>query len=165
MNLKKQLNKSVKAAKKGTLNDEPTRIAGFPKDVLLTREGEFLYPDSPGRRVDLLYELREARLKLQHTVELYEKAEGGLRDFFIETLPVSDASGLSGKRARVQIEQKPVPQVEDWPKLYAYVAKTKSFELLQRRVNEGAVKERWENHKTVPGVGTFIAKKVSCVKL
>jgi hypothetical protein len=168
MNLKKALKKSVKVAKNGDLKDrdlKPCLPDGFPQGVRMTREGEFMFPDAPGTRADILYVLREERLKLQRVCELYEKAEGALRDYFIETLPASEASGLSGTKARVQIESRPVPQVEDWPKLYAHIKKTNNFELLQRRVNEGAVKERWEDKKQVPGVGVFIAKKVSCTKI
>lgn len=165
MNLKKQLKKSVKAVEAGTLQEKATKLVGFPKDVKLNRDGTFAFPDAAGARADILYKLREARLKLQRQCEQFEKAEAQLRDYFIDTLPASEASGISGAKARVQIETKNVPQVEDWPKFYGYVAKTKSFELLQRRLNESAVKERWEDKKAIPGVGTFIAKKVSCTKI
>lgn len=165
MNLKKQLKKSVKAVEAGTLQEKATKLVGFPKDVKLNRDGTFAFPDSPGVRADLLYVLREKRLALQRQCEMFDKAESALEQFFIDTLPVSDATGLLGKRAKVQVNSKTVPTVEDWPKFYAHVAKTKSFELLQRRLNESAVKERWEDKKAIPGVGTFIAKKVSCTKI
>lgn len=165
MNLKKQLKKSVKAAEAGTLQEKATKLVGFPKEVRLNHDGTFSFPDSPGVRADLLYTLREKRLALQRQCEMFDKAESALENYFIESLPVSDATGLSGSRAKVQVNSKNVPQVEDWPKFYNYVARTKSFEFLQRRLNEKAIKERWENKKAVPGVGVFIAKKVSCTKL
>jgi hypothetical protein len=55
--------------------------------------------------------------------------------------------------------------VEDWPKLYAHIKKTGEFELMQRRLGETAVKERWDADKQVPGVGRFTAKKVSCTRV
>jgi hypothetical protein len=55
--------------------------------------------------------------------------------------------------------------VADWVKFYAYVRRNAAFELLQRRLNESAIKERLDDKKPVPGVTIFNAKKVSCTKL
>lgn len=114
--------------------------------------------------MDLLYTTRAARYVVQNQIKKMEALEGAIEQYFIEKLD-KDSSGLSGKVARVQIETKTIPVVEDWPALYKHIKKTGEFELLQRRLGEGAIKERWEAKKRVPGVGRFNAKKVSCTKL
>lgn len=161
MTLKKLLKKSVKAAKNGK-RKLPTAIdVGLKMD----REGNYILPAKPGECADLLYTLRERRLEIQHQLERFEKAEGQLRDFFINTLPKSSETGCAGSTARVQIETKVVPQTENWSAVYQYITKNNAFELLQKRLNEGAVKEYWDEGVQIPGVTTFIAKKVSCTKL
>lgn len=137
----------------------------LPVGFRLDKQGELVLPRTPGECADLLYRTREARLAVQRQIEKLSKAEARLQDYFIETLPKSSSTGLAGSVARVQIELRTIPTVEDWPTLYAHVKRTGEFELLQRRLNEGAVRERWESGVKVAGVGTFNAKKVSCTKL
>jgi hypothetical protein len=123
-------------------------------------------PTSPGACADLLYNTRQDRLTLQKQVEKLQALETQIKEHFITTLSKakSKETGVIGKIACVEIDTKPVPVVEDWDKFYAHIAKTKNFELMQRRVNDTAVKERWEAKKEVPGVGRFNAVTVSCTK-
>jgi hypothetical protein len=114
---------------------------------------------------DELYTIREQRLKLQKQVDALAAEETVLRDYLINNLPKTEATGVAGKLARATIVTKPVPQVKDWDRFYAYVKKTNSFELLQKRLGEGAIKERWEAGKDVPGVEKFNAVTVSLNKV
>ena len=74
---------------------------------------------------------------------------------------------MQGARSRVQVTDSPVPVIKpkDWNKFYAYVAKTKQWELLGRKVSTEAIRERWNAKQQVKFVGVFHAKKVSCTKL
>ncbi len=60
---------------------------------------------------------------------------------------------------------KQVPQVKDWDKFYAFVKKTGQFDLVQRRLADTAIRERWDNGKEVPGVEAFGAVSVSLNRL
>lgn len=122
-------------------------------------------PKSPAACADLLYRVREQRLAMQKEVDKLAAEENRLKEYFIQTLPKSDATGIAGRVARVQTGTKLIPQVEDWTAFYSYVKRTGSFDLLQKRLSEGAVKERWDDRKTIPGVGTFQAVTVSVTKL
>lgn len=123
----------------------------------------------PGALVDLLYALRDAKQVLGAVTapleEAIHEATRALEEHFITTLAVGAASGLQGMEARVQITDSAIPQVADWDKFYEHIRKTRSFELLNRKVNLEAVRERWALKKQVPGVTVFYAKKVSCTKL
>jgi len=163
MKLKKQLKKSLKAARNG--DSKHTIPCDLPKGFRMDKKGELILPKTDAACADLLYETREARLQLQRQCERLEKGESALKEHFINTLPKSNTSGIAGLIARIQIEVKPIPQVEDWDAFYKYVKINNAFELLQRRLNESAVKERWEDHVELPGVVVFNAKKVSCVKI
>ena len=122
-----------------------------------------------GAAADLLYTIKQLTSTLGKLAEPLEEvlapARKTLEEHFINTLAVSDATGVQGHAARVQITDSPEPTVENWDVFYKHIAKTKNFELLNRAVNRAAVKERWEQKKQVPGVGVFHVKKVSCTKL
>lgn len=123
------------------------------------------FPKTLGACVDRLYELRDKRLKQSKVVEALEKEEKALKEHLIQNISKADSSGVSGKKAKVTIQTKAQPSVKDWDAFYKYIARTKSFELLQRRVNAAAVTERWENGKTLPGVDKFNVVSVSLTKL
>jgi hypothetical protein len=125
----------------------------------------FTIPKSPAACADLLFTTREKRLVIQKEAEALEKQEAAIKDHLIKTLPKNDAGGIQGKLARVTLVTKSKPTVEIWDEFYAYISRTKSFELLQKRVNEAAVIERWENKKEVKGVGRFNAVTVSVNKV
>ena len=123
------------------------------------------FPKTIGACADKLYALRESRLQAQRVVDKIAEEEKELREYVINTLPKSEASGVAGKFARVSVVTKQVPQVKDWEKFYAYVKKNNAFDLMQRRLSDSAVQERWESRKTVPGVEPFTVVTLSVVKV
>jgi hypothetical protein len=125
----------------------------------------FKMPKTLALCADELYKTREARLVAQKAVEALESKESALKEHLINNLPKSDASGVAGKLARVTIVTKVIPQVKDWDKFYKFIKKTGSFDLMQRRLTDTAVQERWDNGKEVPGVEPFNVVKVSLNKV
>lgn len=132
----------------------------FLKDFKLPK-----IPKTGGPMADLLYTAREDRLKLQKIVDQIEETEKSLKAHFIDTLSKNDSTGVAGKRARVQVNEDTVAQVEDWDSFYKHISKTKEFDLLNRAVNRKAVEARWDAGKAVPGVKRQPIKKVSVTKV
>lgn len=126
---------------------------------------KFKFPKTMGACADRLYELRQKRLEMQKEVDKIAAEEAALKEHIINTLPKSEASGVAGKLARVTVITKVVPQVKDWDAFYKYVKKTGEFDLMQRRINDGAIKERWEAGKEIPGVEHFNTVSVSINKV
>jgi hypothetical protein len=157
MKLKKLMKKTLKAG-----HSIPCDL---PQGFRLDKKGELILPKTDAACADLLYATREARLQLQRQCERLEKGEAALKEHFINALPKSSASGIAGLIARIQIETKLMPTVEDWAVLQRYIKLNDAFDLLQRRLNENAVKERWNDSVEIPGVTTIQIKKVSCVKV
>src|SRR4051812_48638993 len=147
MNLTKKLKESLAATKGGKRKKRPTTaFLAEGIEVEITKNGDIILPKKLAECADLLYRCREKRLEVQHVAERMEELEGLLKDHFRKELPAqkNKASGIAGSVARVQLEPKSIPQVADWPTFYKYVAKNNAFEMLQRRLNEAAIKERWE---------------------
>lgn len=128
----------------------------MPKDLKI--------PESIGACADLLFDIKTKRLALQAEAEEWQRQETALTEHIIRTLPKSD-SGAMGKHHKVQVITKVKPRVTDWAALFNYVKRTGAFELLQRRLSEGPVQERWEGGKQVPGVETFNVVTLSLTKV
>ena len=126
---------------------------------------EYKLPKTLAGCADALYTIRAERLVLQRAAEALSTNEGLLREYIIANLPKSQATGISGKVANAKIERKEVPQIVDKAALQKYIKRTGAFELLQNRLSESAVLERWADKKTVPGVEAFTVLKVSCTKI
>jgi hypothetical protein len=122
-------------------------------------------PKTLGQCADALYTTRQERLLLQKQVDDLAAYEQRLKDHIIATLPKSDQTGAAGKLARVTVGTKQVPTVKDWEALYKYVKRSGSFELLQRRLGDAAIQERWAAGKAVPGVEPFTVVTVSVNKV
>ena len=131
----------------------------------MATEVKYKFPKALGACADKLFELRNKRLAEQKKVDEIAAEESALKNHIIENLPKSEASGVAGKLARVTVVTKQVPQVKDWDAFYKYVKKTGSFDLMQKRLTDAAIKERWEAGKEVPGVGHFNAVSVSINKV
>jgi hypothetical protein len=128
-------------------------------------EVKYKFPPKMGACADKLFLLREKRLAEQKKVDAIEAEEKALKEHIIQTLPKSEASGVAGKIARVSVITKQVPQVKDWDMFYKHVKKTGEFELLQRRLTDTAIRERWEAGKQVPGVESFNTLSISINKI
>lgn len=126
---------------------------------------QFKFPKTLGACADKYYELRQKRLDAQKVVDKIQEEESALREHLINTLPKSEATGTAGKKARVTVVTSQVPQVKDWDAFYKYVKKNGAFDLMQRRLADSAVKERWESGKKVPGVESFTVVKLSVNKV
>jgi uncharacterized lipoprotein YmbA len=130
-----------------------------------TTAPEFKVPESLATCADLLYTTREARLLIEKQAEALKSRETQLREHLIANLPKSEATGVAGQVARATIVTKIEPAVEDWDAFYKYVARTKSWDMLQRRISAPAIRARWEAKKVVGGVGTVTVTSVSLNKV
>lgn len=124
-------------------------------------------PKSMGACADLLYDTREQRLALAKQVEELATEEQRIKDHIINNLRKDDNTGGAGKHHRVQVVPKWKPRVDPtkWDKFYAWVAKNKRFDLLQKRLNDAAGKELIEAGKKVPGLERFKYVDVSLTKV
>lgn len=169
--MKEQLKESLKrvaAARKNHRKPKFNRTipCDLPEGVKLTKTGEFVLPIGHAKRADLLYRTTQLRLEVQRRCTKLEELESKLEAYFIDELPMSNATGIAGQVARVQIKPNDIPQVENWDKFYAYVRKKNAFELLQRRITKEAANEIIDAGKAADaGLTVFKGKKVSCTKL
>lgn len=134
------------------------------------KEGTYVPAKNLAQVGDDWYAMRAERLRLEKEVEALKANEALARNHLIDTLPVSQATGIAGKLVRVSIvsKEKPVIDAENggWDKLYKYIQKEAPknpgvWSLLQKRLGEATVKEVWESGKKVPGVIAMTYKDIS----
>ena len=125
----------------------------------------YKFPKAIGSCADVLWQLQEKRRAAQKLVDAMEEEERALRAHIINVLPKSETTGVSGKLANVQAKTKVVGTVEDWDAFWKYVFKTKSTDLLQKRINQAAVDARWDDKKSIPGVKEFNVVTLSLTKV
>ena len=119
-----------------------------------------------GEIVDLLYTTKQERLEIQKKVAELENQEKEIKAWLINNLPKSEASGISGKLARVSIVTKEEPTIVDEKKFRRFINKTKRYELAYKlRPAGAAIKEAWEEGEEIPGIGPFTVVSVSMNKL
>jgi hypothetical protein len=94
--------------------------------------------------------LRLHRMAIAKQIQEIEAVEKKVKKDIIDRLLAGEDLGSA-----VTLVTKDKPTVTDWPALYLYIGQHKAFELLQRRVTESAVMERWAEGEAIPGVGRF----------
>ena len=114
--------------------------------------------------IDQYVEKRNDRLALQRETDALAKEENNLKTTLIAMLEEENltVAGSATNVVKLKVDDKPV--VGDWDNLYAFIKETDSFDLLQRRLGEGAVKARWEDGVDVPGVSTYPVSKLTVSK-
>jgi hypothetical protein len=135
-------------------------------------------PKSLGACADLYHDTREKRLAEDKKVKEIKADETAIANHIIDNLEKSNEGGAVGKRFKALVKTETGYTVEDWDKFYAHIKKTGEFDLLNRALNQAAIKARVEMQdrpngkkgenwkpKLPPGVGTFGIVKLSVTKL
>lgn len=126
----------------------------------------FVMPESLGECVDAYHDTRDLRLAMEKEVEQVAEAERALKAHILQRISEQPGvSGVAGERYRAQRVEKRVPVVKDWAKVYAWIAETSRFDLLQRRLANKAVTDMWDADEDVPGVEPAIAVDLSVTKI
>lgn len=126
-----------------------------------------------GTLIDRLYkaqqDIAEANREVSRLEQIVQRKKS--KAFAIETeirdrFKKGTLEGAEGKLARVSLKKVVGPQLKDWAKLAAYVLKTKSPELFQRRVSKQAWLDHLEQRKQrpIPGISKYEEIRLSVTK-
>lgn len=125
-------------------------------------------PKSMGACADLYAKVRAERLAADKAAAELKAQETLIANHIIDNLD-KNSTGAAGKTHRVQVKIDPKLRVapEKWNEFYAWVAKNKAWDMLQKRISDKAIAERLAQPRPpkIPGVETFNAVKVSLTKI
>jgi hypothetical protein len=121
------------------------------------------FPKNIGACIDQLYELRQKRLKIEKSAKDIDKLEGALEEHIIANFDKTELDGARGRAAQSTVERTTVGTIKDFDLFWPYAKKHP--EVMQRRLNNKALRERWDAGKTVPGIEKFTKIKLHTTKV
>ena len=96
---------------------------------------------------------RQKRLDEEKIADKTKEKENAFKSFVLEAFKQQKFEGMIIDGRSTGLSTKKVAAVEDKESFVAHILATGQIDLLQFRLSEGAVKERWANEEEVPGVG------------
>jgi hypothetical protein len=116
-----------------------------------------------GDMIDQLHTLREHKRALEAQVAAVEGEYKGVEEELMERLGREGVDASRGKLASCSISVSVSGNVLDWDALNAWIAKTKNFQLYQRRISDPAFRELMEMKKGTPppGMEPFSKKRLN----
>lgn len=123
------------------------------------------WPKTIGDCVDMLYKLREGRIDVAKQVDTLKSREELLRQHILDTFKKADIEGARGKLATCSIIPSTVAHIEDYEKFKKWLIKNPDeWDLIQKRINDKAFKDRIENGKRIPGLKRYDFNKLSVTR-
>lgn len=112
-----------------------------------------------GERIDEIYRLEQKirGLEANHALKVaaLKSLVAARTDEVLAGFSEEEIAGATGKLATAERRRSAVPSLKDWAVFTAWVKKTGSFDLLERRVAKTAWRDRLDAGVKVPGVETF----------
>ncbi len=128
-------------------------------------------PKSLGACVDKYHEARQKRLDMQKEVDALKEVENFIYNHIIDNIPKGDGGAVGKQYKAIRVDED-VYSIDDDDAFYGFIKKTGSFDLLNRAINQKAVRERLEDEKFakkfpkgVPGTKAFNRIKLSVTKV
>lgn len=118
-------------------------------------------PMTIGALADALYAKREEKRALEAKIKDIDEELKGLTEAAMAAMDAQGTTKGDGKKASLSISSQVVANVLDWDAVWPWVAKTKSFYMIQKRINDGSYRELLEMGKSVPGVQPFTKRNLS----
>ena len=117
------------------------------------------------RLVDEFTAARETRLQADRTAKELKKQEDLLAERIIYEGHANDVKFIGGSTHKVTIQTVIKPIVADWTTMYEYMVANDAMDLVQKRINEGAVKLRLEDGIDMPFIEHIEKNKLSVSKI
>lgn len=114
-----------------------------------------------GSMIDNLWQLREDKRKSEAATKLIEKDIEVAETELLERLDKEGMDKATGKLGTISVGEALVGTIEDWDAFTAFLAKTKNFQLVQRRISDVAYRELLGMGKPVPGIKPFTKRKLN----
>jgi hypothetical protein len=108
--------------------------------------------------------LRAERLAIDKCAADAKKLEETAKQKLEKHMLDSGTTDYKGDHLRVQMEREFKPTATDWGLVQKFVIDNNAFDLFQKRLTESAVKSRWEDGISIPGIEKFPVNKLSITK-
>ena len=122
---------------------------------------------SLGNAIDNLVKKRDKIRAMQQEVDALRSEYEIDSQAVMEEMAGMKIDKATGSLGTVSLKETTVAHVLDWDKVYNFILRHKKFELMQRRIADGAYRELLEirQGKQVPGIEPFNKKGINLRKL
>lgn len=104
---------------------------------------------------DQYYTAREERLAADRTAAKLKEKESELKAAILAAMGTNNMSAVGGALCVLNRKEKIKPVAMDWKEVFKYMKENDAFDLVQKRLTEGAVNVRWEDGIDIPGIGSI----------
>jgi len=94
--------------------------------------------------------MRDERLEVGRQFNKMKAEEAELGAAIIKQLGEARLTTGAGKLATVSVKRTKIGQIEDWPKFFAWMTQHKAVDMVQKRINNGALRDRLAENEDVP---------------
>jgi hypothetical protein len=101
---------------------------------------------------DAYWSKREERLAIDRQSKVLKAEEDTYKEHLLIAMGKHELSAVGGELCRVERNRVAKPTVGDWNEFYQYVRDHDAFDMLYRRLNERAIKDRLEDGENISGL-------------
>jgi hypothetical protein len=123
------------------------------------------FPAKLGECIDLAYTLQQQYLVKKAEADAVASKVKEVEDHIIDTFPKTGLNGGKGALASATLTSTIEPTAKDWEAIFAYVKRKGAFDLMYRRINGKAWRDRIEAGEKIPGIEEFNRIKLSIRKI
>ena len=118
-----------------------------------------------GKLIDAIAIFDRSLDKLARAEKQIKAEQDKIKEKILKSFKHAEIEAATGRLARAYVSKEPVPNVDDWKKVYAYILRTKEFDLLHKRISRTAWAERMEAKSPIPGISVFTVVSLKLKKL
>lgn len=123
------------------------------------------FPSKLGACIDLAYTLNQQYLAKKAEADAVAAQVREVEEHIIDTFPKAGLHGGKGDLASATLSSTTEPTPKNWDLIFAYVKKKGAFDLMYRRINGKAWRDRIEAGEKIPGIEEFNRIKLSIRKI
>jgi hypothetical protein len=94
-----------------------------------------------GEQIDAIWEKREEMRKANAEAKKLKAEVDALEEVLLEEMKTLKLEGARGSKASIAVSKLDKANVTDWPTFYAWIAKTKNWQVLIKRANDASYRE------------------------
>jgi hypothetical protein len=115
-----------------------------------------------GMLCDEFWAVKTDRLAQDKIAKTLKTAEDALQAKLIEQMLRQEVSATGGRTIILTLPAPTEePVVTDWTEFWKFIKSQDDMSLFEKRPGRAAIKERWGNGETIPGIGKFPVYKLS----
>jgi hypothetical protein len=114
-----------------------------------------------GSLIDSMSDLRSKKRALEAEVKTINGQMDALEAQLLDLMDSEGISKSTGKLCTASVSESRQFNNDDWDTFVAFMAKTKQFHLIQRRISAPAVRELWDKKGAVPGLSQYTKREIS----